>query len=600
MPKVVVDPEGNEYHVKTIRGSTNDVVDLDTTSGTDNVTLTAPSNIFVSKYSVNGNYLGSKHVAAGPNFGASSTGVQIHDAEYINGNIFIAGVLGATSTDIQTNSGSATISNTSSPYIHGFFIRISSGLQYVDHYDIPKTRIQEIEPNTTEGGFFLGMAVIGAQDVDFMTSSTYTITSGSTTSDAVFAKYGGSSELIYAYQWSSNDQDAFLSYIHEDNNNVYLGYLFNSDESATSYDLNPTSGVDNVVLHQHDFSIIKLSKNGAYHWNFTPSSAPLVGQYTFLDDEYVMDFGLDGDGNIYLSAYSDSDAFKIGNTVYSKLVRSNNQYESFLIKLAPTGQIIWSKHIAALNSSSHNTAQYTLVDRINKRVLASYTVASAGVRIDGVEYRPSVTASSYRNLMVAYDYDGNVISAEYYDFGGSGTITRDSHNIEPTLYHSPLGFTRLIIGYNPVAASTRTVDLDLRDDGQTSVSASGDVRLVVRYNKSDPVRSLLSDSAGSPGWCTMMPPGLKSPWLFGAIPLTKNSVRLFIAPGDLPFTTYTLRYGHKSGEYVYGLADFEPPANWMMTVDELKPGTTYYFQVRAGNGCAPGNWSNEVVVKTKG
>jgi LysM repeat protein len=35
-------------------------------------------------------------------------------------------------------------------------------------------------------------------------------------------------------------------------------------------------------------------------------------------------------------------------------------------------------------------------------------------------------------------------------------------------------------------------------------------------------------------------------------------------------------------------------------VNALSPNTTYYFQVRGQNGCATGNWSNEISAKTKG
>ena len=35
-------------------------------------------------------------------------------------------------------------------------------------------------------------------------------------------------------------------------------------------------------------------------------------------------------------------------------------------------------------------------------------------------------------------------------------------------------------------------------------------------------------------------------------------------------------------------------------VTSLSPNTTYYFKIRAGNGCAPGNWSNEISTTTQG
>lgn len=35
-------------------------------------------------------------------------------------------------------------------------------------------------------------------------------------------------------------------------------------------------------------------------------------------------------------------------------------------------------------------------------------------------------------------------------------------------------------------------------------------------------------------------------------------------------------------------------------INYLSPNTTYYFQVRGGNGCATGDWSNSLMAKTDG
>jgi cobalamin biosynthesis Mg chelatase CobN len=34
-------------------------------------------------------------------------------------------------------------------------------------------------------------------------------------------------------------------------------------------------------------------------------------------------------------------------------------------------------------------------------------------------------------------------------------------------------------------------------------------------------------------------------------------------------------------------------------VNSLQPNTKYYFKIRSGNGCATGNWSNEISAQTK-
>jgi hypothetical protein len=52
-----------------------------------------------------------------------------------------------------------------------------------------------------------------------------------------------------------------------------------------------------------------------------------------------------------------------------------------------------------------------------------------------------------------------------------------------------------------------------------------------------------------------------------------------------PVTHYSIEYGLKPGEYIYGAANVGNVTSY--TVGSLDPGTTYYFSVRAVNDCMP-------------
>ena len=111
-----------------------------------------------------------------------------------------------------------------------------------------------------------------------------------------------------------------------------------------------------------------------------------------------------------------------------------------------------------------------------------------------------------------------------------------------------------------------------------------------------------SSSSASAASCGDQAPGSKVPWLYGAIPQGTGSIILYFTEADSPVTKYVLEYGTKSGEYQFGVQDLGVNERNQMTfeVKSLSPNTTYYFRVRAQNGCAPGNWSNELSAKTKG
>lgn len=95
-----------------------------------------------------------------------------------------------------------------------------------------------------------------------------------------------------------------------------------------------------------------------------------------------------------------------------------------------------------------------------------------------------------------------------------------------------------------------------------------------------------------PPVCNDTPP-VGAPVLLSVTP-GANSVGLTWIEAPDPVSYYLIAYGTTSGDYVYGNPDIGGKETTSYIVSGLSGGTTYYFIVRAGNGCAPGPFSNEL------
>jgi len=79
-----------------------------------------------------------------------------------------------------------------------------------------------------------------------------------------------------------------------------------------------------------------------------------------------------------------------------------------------------------------------------------------------------------------------------------------------------------------------------------------------------------------------------------------NSVVLSWQSALDPVSYYLVAYGTVPGDYSYGNPHIGGKGATSYTATGLSGGETYYFAVRAGNGCAPGEFSNELSVAPSG
>ena len=131
---------------------------------------------------------------------------------------------------------------------------------------------------------------------------------------------------------------------------------------------------------------------------------------------------------------------------------------------------------------------------------------------------------------------------------------------------------------------------------QTDVSLNFDSPLSGTNNTGHKITGSFSVTAKTPS-CDDMAPTVK-PLLYSAKLVGVNLITLYFADDQEQVDKYVLTYGEKSGNYIYGAGNIGGKGTRTYTVGGLSYGKTYYFKVRAGNGCATGPWSEEISART--
>lgn len=147
---------------------------------------------------------------------------------------------------------------------------------------------------------------------------------------------------------------------------------------------------------------------------------------------------------------------------------------------------------------------------------------------------------------------------------------------------------------NSVQVSTSTNEPDQENNSSSAGVAIGGIS----DSGSDDGVSSSSLGVGDSLVCHDPVPG-GAPRLIEAIP-GENRVTLVWEKASDPVNYYLIAYGLSSGDYIYGNPNVGGSETTSYTVDNLSGGTTYYFVVRAGNGCAPGPFSNELAATPYG
>jgi chitodextrinase len=201
--------------------------------------------------------------------------------------------------------------------------------------------------------------------------------------------------------------------------------------------------------------------------------------------------------------------------------------------------------------------------------VAGYEVYRDGVPIGSTTtaaYIDSTVSSSaqYTYVVSAYDTSNNYSSM----FGSVSVTTPNSDTSAPTS--------------DPETGTSGSSDLAITDYGEES------------YATGNPVPATASSNTMCGNSVTADTPNLFE------IRTTKNTATLYFAPPVMPYSNFYIAYSQKSDIWQYGVQYDQNSSGGALkyTINKLNSNTKYYFKIRAGNGCATGNWGNTMSATT--
>lgn len=185
----------------------------------------------------------------------------------------------------------------------------------------------------------------------------------------------------------------------------------------------------------------------------------------------------------------------------------------------------------------------------------------------------------------------------------NGTISTDSDTITvptcvaptatPTPTNTPTS-TPTVTPIPPTATPTPT-SLPTSTPTPTVISTPPPTSTPATQSTSEGGGSSSGNNSSAPSCTNSQPSG--SPNLF-QIDVSQTQAVLYFAPVQNA-DNYFISYGYASGDQRFGVAlDGQSSGVLSYTLNSLSPNTDYYIQIRAGNGCMPGNWGNTMKITT--
>ena len=327
------DAQGDVYSC----GSFQDNLDFDFSNGTSILNIQGPEDIFIQKTSVDGNFIWAKSIGSVAADQARSIKVDG------DGDVITVGSFGA-AADFDPGSGSFNMSPFSVNW-NGFAVKLNGNGDFIWAKQFGQNGNTYIEcaevdnlGNIYLGGFF-------ENQVDLDPNGTDDLHTSAENSDGFIVKLDLNGNFIWSHILESDSTMHPESISFDENGSIVVVGNF-----IGNIDLNPSGTASNFTsIGSEDMFILKLSDAGVFDW------AEHFGS-TGLDQ--ANDVKVDAGGNIHISGgFGGTIDFDNSAGVFNAIPAG--QRDIFVLKLNPTGGLIWLKQAG---SSSFSEAEAIALD----------------------------------------------------------------------------------------------------------------------------------------------------------------------------------------------------------------------------------------------
>lgn len=320
---IEVDNFGNVFCTGVFQGT----VDFDPSDGTTNLTSSNLFDIFIVKFTTDGNFVWVKQLE---NTLGDASSLTIDN----DGNVYTTGsVMGY--IDFNPNEGTYMIN----AEIDDVFIwKLSNDGDFIWAKTLENGNLDDGRSINIDNNGNVVICGLFKETVDFDPSEeVYNLTSNGER-DAFILKLNSNGEFLWAKIFGSSGNESAEDFCIDGSNNIFtIGFFYET------VDFDPSDGVFNLTSVSYgDMYIQKLDENGSFLW------AKRMGGN---ENDYANTITNDQFGNIYIggSYYSDCDLDP--NTAENIFTAEGTNRDMYFQKLSPQGNLMW---VYSLHSEGYN------------------------------------------------------------------------------------------------------------------------------------------------------------------------------------------------------------------------------------------------------